>query len=690
MTTDARAESTVVAAPRVGAGVFARVSPAAWLVAMVTLSFVARLVVAFLHPLTNLFPDEYIYAELGRGFATHGLPLVRGHVASFPALLEPLITSPAWLVHDVGTSLRIIQTMTTLSMSLAAVPAYLLGRRLRLSTHASLAAAAVTLAVPEFFYATAATAEAFAYPLSLWATLAGIAALERPTRRRQAIFVAAALLTTLARTQFVAIPIAFAVAAVVVGLRERRLRRVLAEQLPVLALFALGGVAVSIVGLGFYGGVTNLVTVGKLGYPFAANSLVLALASGWVIVPGALIALVLGIMRPLDRVELAFCALVSAHVLAMLGQAAFFGEQAHERYVAYAAPLLALAFALYVRRGAPFRLAHAAASLGLLVLALRLPLGGLLGAGLTNSATLFAAQWLSEHLGSAGAASALVLNVALAGTALVLLVMARFPRAAFRIAMTFAVCFGTAFWIGASVYEHFAAARIRAAIMPADRSWVDHSGLGPVTMLRTFQSDRTDTYEQLFWNRSVDRVVSLNAPRNDPFSQPEVTVARNGAITALGKPVRGPLLMDEANSTVALRGGRIVATSPQFDLWKPGAGPARLASYFAGRTRGGLMIPLAVLELWPDRTSLAGTVRLVFTVPKGGPPWAVLHVITKAGGVRVFSIPSGTSKALVLNACSTGPWYATLKIVQGAAVEVSKPVFRAGTATCPASSGSSA
>ena len=690
MTADARAESTVVAAPRVGVGVLARVSPRVWLVAMVTASFVARLVVAFIHPLTNLFPDEYIYAELGRGFATHGLPLVRGHVASFPALLEPLLTSPAWLVHDVGTSLRIIQTMTTLSMSLAAVPAYLLGRRLRLSAHASLAVAAVTLAVPEFFYATDATAEAFAYPLSLWATLAGVAALERPTRRRQAIFVAAALLTALARTQFVSIPIAFAVAAIVVGLRERRLRRVLAEQLPVLALFVLGGAAVSIVGLGFYGGVTSLVTVGKLGYPLAANSLLLAIASGWVIVPGALIALVLGIVRPLDRVELAFCALAAAHVLGMLGQAALFGDQAHERYVAYAAPLLALAFALYIRRGVPFRLVHAAASLGLLVFALRLPLGRLLGAGVTNSATLFTTQWLTEHLGSAGAASALVLNIAVAGTALVLLVMTRFPRAAFRIAMTFAVCFGTADWIGASVYEHFAAARIRAAVMPADLSWVDHSGLGKVTMLRTFQSDRVDMYEQLFWNRSVDRVIGLSSPRNDPFSQPEAAVTANGAISALGKPVRGPILVDEANSTVALRGGRVVATSPQFDLWKPGAGPARLASYFGGRTRGGLMLPLAVLELWPDRAAVAGTVRLVFTVPKGGPSSVVLNLSTKAGGTRPFSIPSGTSRAVVLNACSTGPWYVTLKIVQGAALQVSKPVFRPGAATCPASSSGSA
>src|SRR5919198_324948 len=83
-------------------------------------------------------------------FALGGLPLVRGHLTNFPALLMPLLTAPAWLFHDVGTSFRVIQAMEVLAMSLAAVPAYLLARRLRLGTNAALAVAALTLAVPNF------------------------------------------------------------------------------------------------------------------------------------------------------------------------------------------------------------------------------------------------------------------------------------------------------------------------------------------------------------------------------------------------------------------------------------------------------------------------------------------------------------------------------------------------------------
>ncbi len=589
---------SVAASPRVRAGALARVSPAVWLGAMVAVSFVARLVVAFLHPITNLFPDEYIYAELGRGFATHGLPLVRGHVADFPSLLTPLLTSPAWLVHDVGTSLRIVQAMTTLSMSLAAVPAYLLARRLRLGAPAALGVAAVSLAVPEFLFSTGLLAGPFAYPLSLGATLAGLALYERPTLRRHALFLGLCVLTVLARAQFVEIPVAFAGAALVAGLRERRLRRTLREQAPLLVVLAVGAISVVFVGLGFYGGVTNLLGLGKLPYPLAANSLLLVFASGWVIVPGALLALVLGLIRPVDRLELLFCAFATLRIGAMLVQAAVYGDQAHERYVFYAVPLLAVAFALYVRRGGPFRLAHAAVALVLLVFALRLPLSRIVAEGHSNSASLYAMGWLMQRVDSSGTASMIAFNTVLAGSALLLLLLTRFPRAAGRMAVVFVVCFGTSTWVAAAAFEHHAAGVVRAALLPGDRSWVDASRVGDVAMLRSFDSDRTDVFQQLFWNRSVDRMLALpGTQRLDPFSMPDVTIGSDGTLVAEGKAVRGPLLVDQAGSTLSLRGGRVVASSPQFDLWLPGDGPARLRSYFAGRTKGGLLLPLSIVEL---------------------------------------------------------------------------------------------
>jgi hypothetical protein len=686
MAVDVTVES-VGSAPRVRTGPLARVSPAVWLAALVTVSFGTRLAVAFLHPITNLFPDEYIYAELGRGFATHGLPLVRGHVANFPSLLVPLLTSPAWLVHDVGISLRIVQTMTTLSMSLAAVPAYLLARRLRFDAGVSLGVAAVALAVPDFLYSSAVLAGPFAYPLSLWATLAGLTALERPSLRRQAGFAALCLATMLARAQFVELPLAFALAAVAVGLRERRLGRAIREQAPVLAAVVLGAVAVAVLGLGFYGGVTHLLGLGKLPYPLVANTLLLLLASGWVLVPGALVGLGLAFVRPLDRLELLFGAFASVRVVAMVLEAAVYGDQAHERYVFYAVPLLAIGFALYVRRGCPFRLVHAVFVVGLLVLALRLPLGRILANGHTNSATLYALYWLDQRVGGVGAASTVVMNVLLGASVLMLLLLARFPRAAARFALVFAVGFGTATWAAAADFEHASAGHVRAAVLPGDRSWVDDQHVGPVTMLRSFNSDRTDVFEQLFWNRSVDRMLALSGTqRLEPFSMPDVTVRPDGTLLSGGTPVRGPLLLDQAGSTLAMRGGKVTASAPQFDLWVPGAGPAHLLSYFAGRTKGGLLLPLSVLELWPQHT---GTVRLVFTVPAGGPESIRIRISLPAGG-RMLTMPPGSTRRVDLGVCAASPWTAAIHILQGPAVVVSKPVFRPGGSPCRATVGANA
>src|ERR671934_2612362 len=93
---------------------------------VVALSFAVRTLLALLRPTPAYYPDEYLYAELGRSLATTGHATVRGGAAHFPALLQPLLTAPAWLAGDVTTSYRLIQIGGALAMSLAAVPIYLL------------------------------------------------------------------------------------------------------------------------------------------------------------------------------------------------------------------------------------------------------------------------------------------------------------------------------------------------------------------------------------------------------------------------------------------------------------------------------------------------------------------------------------------------------------------------------------
>src|SRR5213075_2367175 len=136
---------------------------------VVGLSFVVRFVVALAHATPLYFPDEYIYGSIARSLAEHGRPLIRGGSAHFPAMLEPLAAAPFWLFHDPQLAYRLTQAENALAMSLAAIPVYLLVRRLGGGTWPCLAAAALTVASPDLFFTSFVTADAIAYPLVLGA-----------------------------------------------------------------------------------------------------------------------------------------------------------------------------------------------------------------------------------------------------------------------------------------------------------------------------------------------------------------------------------------------------------------------------------------------------------------------------------------------------------------------------------------
>src|SRR5262245_11476024 len=151
------------------------------LAVIVGASFVVRTAMAWLRSAPALFPDEYIYASIGRSIADSGRPLVRGGSAHFPALLQPIVTAPAWLFGDVDLGFRTVQTIGALAMSLAAVPVFLLARHLGLSKRVGLAVAALTVLIPDLVYAAFITSEPFAYPLFLGAAAAATLALAQPS-----------------------------------------------------------------------------------------------------------------------------------------------------------------------------------------------------------------------------------------------------------------------------------------------------------------------------------------------------------------------------------------------------------------------------------------------------------------------------------------------------------------------------
>ena len=461
--------------------VLARVEASAFriLACLIGISFAARLVAGWSRATPNYFPDEYLYAELARSLLESGRPAVRSVEIGFPALLQPVLTAPTWLVGDVVVSYRLTQALGALAMSLVALPVFALSRKLDIGRPLALAAAALSLAVPDLVFASWVMAEPFAYPLFVGVVLAGTVALSEPSRRHGLLLVALVALAAFARAQFAILPLCFVAAVFLVGLRERRLRFVLREQAFPLGAFAGVGLAVALIGVGRVLGLYRSALDGRadpveLLERVGTNALVLAYASGWILVPGALLGLALVLGRPRSRAELAFGAIFLTTAVALLLEAGLAGavENAQERYVFYVIPLAAIAFCLYASRGWPARTSLALITSLLIVASSQVPLAGLTAAeGKTQSPFLLAAFRFEEVLGSPGSGS---LTVALAAAILgiAVIVLSARPTLATSVALTVALTASVAASAGAVAFDNRNSASVRAAFLPVERSWV--------------------------------------------------------------------------------------------------------------------------------------------------------------------------------------------------------------------------
>jgi hypothetical protein len=660
------AASTSLAARAVPrGGLVARVDAAAipLLGALVGLSFLARLIAGWLRATPNYFSDEYLYAELGRSLLESGRPLVRGVDLAFPALLQPLVTAPTWLVDDVWVSYRLIQVLGALVMSLAAVPTYLLARQLGVNRPLALGAAAFTLAIPDLLFASWVTAEPFAYPLLLAAVLTGTLTLAEPTRRHGLLFLAFVGLAAFTRVQFAVVPLCFLAAVMIVGLRERRMRETVRQQKLVLAAFGAAALLATAVGfarlLGLYeSALAERASPFELLERAGLNSLVLAYSSGWILLPGALVAFALAVAKPRGRDELAFAALALPLIAALLFQASVVGavEHAQERYVFYALPLAAIAFCLYASRGWPARTYHALLAAVLLTASAIVPLAGFAAAeGKAHSPMLLAAFRVEEWVGSPGNGSLVVAAAAgvLLGAAVLL---SRSPRLGTPIALSLAVAAAAAASAGAVAFDNRNAAAVRVAFLPEEPSWIDRLGAENVLLVRGPHGVKTEALEQLFWNRSVDRVALLpGAEELDHVHSPRLRVAGDGTLLLEDRAVRDPVLIDGYAGTIRLADSQLLGSSPSFDLWRP-RGVARLSLYLAGQFSDGWLAGAGRLYLWPNRPG--GVVSGRLQLPLVAPPEAVTLRFRPAGAPPVVvHLRPGEQRVVSFPVCSRGPWH---------------------------------
>jgi hypothetical protein len=663
---------------------------AAWqaLAVLVGLSTVVRAAVGFARQTPMYFPDEYMYSELGRSIASSGRPLVRGAESSFPALLQPIITAPAWLIDDVATAYHVIQFANALAMSLAAVPVFLLARRVGVGDRLAVVAAAVALVLPDLLYAGWMLSEPFAYPLALCAALLAVRALDRPSVGAQVAFLAVAGLAAFARAQLAVLVLAFVGAALILGLRERALVRAVRSQWLVVALVAAaGGAVLTVRQAGFYSGALSVdLGPASLVHRLGTQSLALLYGSGWVLLPAAVLGLAAALVHPRTRAELARAAFTVPLVAGLVLQASLWGDtnQMQERYLFYCAPLLAVGFVLHAGRGWPWWRAHALLCGGMLVVAATVPLSGYaVLRGKEHAALLFALARADEQFGGVGAGTfAFGACAGALAVAAALLARTRFATAGV-VALALAAPATAA--LGASAYDLHYDRAVRESYLPADRSWVDHAGLRNVALVYGEGAPK-EGLEQLFWNRSVTSIVLMpGAPPVDAFGAEEVAIGDNGVLLVDGAPLHRPLLVDGGSAVVELRGAQRVARSQTYALWRPTGAP-RLDFYARGFYREGWLANTGSFEVWRPR--VAG--RVAFTVRREAGEGPVTLTIQTPSRRREVKLAPGGVRRIALPACGRGTWRAQFQVDRLFSdngrllgVRSTKPAFVADPGACP-------
>lgn len=580
-------------------------------VVMLGMAALVRILLTRSMPAPWIMGDELHYSELARSFASNGVMHLR-EVPTSLRTIYPVLVSPAWLATSVGTAYAVAKVLNVLLMTLAAIPFFLLARRL-VRPVLALVATLLVLLLPALLYANMIMTEsAFLPAFLLWILLAA-RALERPTPLRQVLAVVSIGLPVAIRAQGVfLVPIlltalllevlldARADGRLTIGSLVRRLRAY-AVTFAVVGGAALAYIAVKLVqGLGLSSGLGVYSVTAQAHYSLReiARWSVLHLAElvfAVGVLPASALIVLAGVAwaapRTIEARERVFLALTVATtfwmVLLVGAFASRFALRIEERNMFYAEPLLLLALVIWLDKGLPRppRLTAAAVVVPAALL-LSLPFESLLSVyPLGDTPGLIPLTRVAAHLkeGLDGTRVLLALGVLAAGLFFALVprrwgvVLAPIGIALFLVFSSVTVLKS---WAGQSRATH-------ASQGTNDLSWIDKT-IGPdadAAFLLTpdFQADPHPLWQSEFWNRSVRRVFLLDAP--DPTAYPAIPTTLNGAgrlVTAPG--TRQPKYVVTAPGVNV--DGRLLASTPRLALYRVSS-PLRLADRSSGLTPDG-------------------------------------------------------------------------------------------------------
>ena len=162
-------------------------------------------------------PDETIYALLGRSLWEDGWPSLLGTGAASYSFVYPALIGLPLAFGDLATGVTAVQALGALLMSATAFVVYLWGRG-PLGAWWAVAAAGLTLAVPDLAYSGLVMSEVAVFPIATLALWAIASAIARPSLARQALAGGAIVLALATHVRLVAlIPTLFVAVALQCG-----------------------------------------------------------------------------------------------------------------------------------------------------------------------------------------------------------------------------------------------------------------------------------------------------------------------------------------------------------------------------------------------------------------------------------------------------------------------------------------
>jgi hypothetical protein len=519
-------------------------------------------------------PDEQTYAQLGQSIYEQGRFELWGQPNRFYTLTYPLFVGLALAHGDIEIGYAALKVMQALAMSLTAVPVYLWGRRL-MSRGAALAAAALVLVIPGLAYSGLVMTEVLFLPIATCAAWACAAAFERPTVLRQVLAATLILVACATRLQAIAFAAAVATALLLFLLLERRVRE-LPRFWP--ATLVLGGAALAwaVYRLGGGGKASELFAAYRAAGDVSYTVSDMARFTAWHladaimftgVVPAVALALLLGSWRQHDVALRAFLAVATSFGAWLVLEVGVFASRnvGHiaERDLLALVPLLFLALFAWIDRGAPRpRVAVGVAAVGVAATVLYVPVERFVTRSeFADAFTIVPLVHVRERF--EGIEIELIVTLAALLLLAAALVVPR--RLLVALPLTIALLLGAAS-VSASGSLADDASALQNVTTGQQRTWVDDTAPGDVTMVWSGDLYTIAPWSVRFWNKRLKHVVKLQDTYIEgPVPQPLGVPAADGQILVDGTPLNPEYAL--TSSSVRLL-GTVLANGGPLTLWR--------------------------------------------------------------------------------------------------------------------------